>query len=210
MTSMIEVRFNKWKAELVGRVRAEGMAEGVEYQRTLLCRQAERKFGAETAAELARRLVGRGRSRRAGAGRRSDHRLRHRGGLAGSSRRARLIQRPRGTPAPVQARARAPLGLKEPSAGEREGAPSQEEPSAGEREGAPLARRALSRGARGGTPRKKSPQPGSARGHPSQEEPSAGEREGAPLARRALSRGARGGTPRKKSLQPGSARGHPS
>lgn len=58
MTSMIEVRFNEWKRELVGRVRAEGMAEGVEGQRTLLCRQAERKFGGETAAELARRLVG--------------------------------------------------------------------------------------------------------------------------------------------------------
>ena len=74
MTSMIEARFNEWKAELVGRVRAEGMVEGraegmvegraegvaagVERQRTLLCRQAERKFGAETAAELARRLVG--------------------------------------------------------------------------------------------------------------------------------------------------------
>lgn len=54
MTSMIEVRFNKWKAELVGRVRAEG----VEGQRTLLCRQAERKFGAETAAQLSRRLEG--------------------------------------------------------------------------------------------------------------------------------------------------------
>ena len=82
MTSMIEVRFNEWKAELVGRVRAEGMVEGraegmvegraegmvegraegvaagVERQRTVLCRQAERKFGAETAAELARRLAG--------------------------------------------------------------------------------------------------------------------------------------------------------
>ena len=62
MTSMIETRFNEWKRELVGRVRAEGMIEGraagVERERTLLCRQAERKFGAETAAELARRLVG--------------------------------------------------------------------------------------------------------------------------------------------------------
>ena len=48
-------------------------------------------------------------------------------------------------------------GEREPSAGEREGAPLAREPSAGEREGAPLARR----------------------------EPSAGEREGAPLARRA-------------------------
>ena len=38
--------------------RAEGVAAGVERQRTVLCRQAERKFGAETAAELARRLAG--------------------------------------------------------------------------------------------------------------------------------------------------------
>ena len=69
-------------------------------------------------------------------------------------------------------------GAREPSAGE-----PQERASAGEREGVPLAR--------------ESPQPGSARGHPSQEralsrgarggtprkrEPSAGEREGVPLA----------------------------
>ena len=70
MTSMIEVRFNEWKAEQFGRVRAEGMAEGraegvaegvaegTERQRALLCRQAERKFGRGTAAELARRLAG--------------------------------------------------------------------------------------------------------------------------------------------------------
>ena len=38
--------------------RAEGVAAGVERQRTLLCRQAERKFGAETAAQLSRRLEG--------------------------------------------------------------------------------------------------------------------------------------------------------
>ena len=58
---------------------------------------------------------------------------------------------------------------------------------------------ALSRGARGEAPRKRSPQPGSARGSPSQEEPSAGEREGKPLARGALSRGARGEAPRKRT-----------
>ena len=74
MTSMIEVRFNEWKADLLGRGRAEGIAtgmaegraagvaagvaEGTERQRALLCRQAERKFGSETAAELALRLAG--------------------------------------------------------------------------------------------------------------------------------------------------------
>ena len=130
--------------------------------------------------------------------------------------RARLGTRPthlraRGRAAGLtrHARRRAFRWGRSPQPGSARGHPSQEEPSAGEREGAPLARRAFSRGARGGTPRKKSPQPGSARGHPSQEEPSAGEREGAPLARRALSRGARGGTPRKKSPQGGARGGTP-
>ena len=62
MTSMIEVRFNEWKAEQFGRERTEGMAqgvaEGVERQRAMLYRLAERKFGSNTAAELARRLAG--------------------------------------------------------------------------------------------------------------------------------------------------------
>ncbi len=86
MTSMIEVRFNEWKAEQFERVRAEGVAkgraegmakgraegvaegraegvaegvaEGTERQRAMLCRLAERKFGPDTAAELARRLAG--------------------------------------------------------------------------------------------------------------------------------------------------------
>ena len=62
MTSMIEVRFNEWKADLLGRGRAEGMAEGVaegtERQRTMLCRLAEGKFGPDTATELERRLAG--------------------------------------------------------------------------------------------------------------------------------------------------------
>ena len=46
------------RAEGVAEGRVEGMAQGVEGQRALLCRQAERKFGFETAAELARRLAG--------------------------------------------------------------------------------------------------------------------------------------------------------
>ncbi len=66
MTSMIEVRFNQWKAEQFGRERtegvaqgrAEGVAQGVERQRAMLRRQAERKFGSDTAAELAHRLAG--------------------------------------------------------------------------------------------------------------------------------------------------------
>ena len=66
MTSMIEVRFNEWKADLLGRGRtegvaqgrAEGVAQGVERQRAMLRRQAERKFGSDIAAELARRLAG--------------------------------------------------------------------------------------------------------------------------------------------------------
>ena len=74
MTSMIEVRFNEWKADLLGRGRtegvaqgraegvvqgrAEGVAQGVERQRAMLRRLAERKFGSDTAAELARRLAG--------------------------------------------------------------------------------------------------------------------------------------------------------
>ena len=62
------------------------------------------------------------------------------------------------------------LAPKEPSAGEREGAPlACKEPSAGEREGAPLACKEPSAGEREGAPL-------------ACKEPSAGEREGAPLA----------------------------
>ena len=58
MTSMIEVRFNEWKADLLGRGRAEGVAQGVERQRAMLYHLAEHKFGSDAAVELARRLPG--------------------------------------------------------------------------------------------------------------------------------------------------------
>ena len=60
MTSMIEVRFAAWKEEQFGRVRAEGVAQGrAEGERTMLSRQAARRFGvvagravAEAVAEM--------------------------------------------------------------------------------------------------------------------------------------------------------------
>ena len=46
MTSMIEVRFAAWKEEQFGRARAEGVAQGrAEGERTMLSRQAARRFG---------------------------------------------------------------------------------------------------------------------------------------------------------------------
>ena len=38
--------------------RANGLAQGIEHQRALLCRLAARRFGAETAAPLAALLAG--------------------------------------------------------------------------------------------------------------------------------------------------------
>ena len=79
MTSMIEVRFAAWKEEQFGRARAEGVAqgraegvakgraegaakgraEGLSHERTMLSRQAARRFGvaagravAEAVAEM--------------------------------------------------------------------------------------------------------------------------------------------------------------
>ena len=61
MTSMIEARWTRWQNEQLGRARAEGrtdgVAEGLEHQRTMLRRQAERKFDPATGRELARRLA---------------------------------------------------------------------------------------------------------------------------------------------------------
>ena len=65
MTSIVDVNIAKWRAEHVDRPMAQartegvaqGRAEGVARQRAMLRRLAERKFGADTAAELERRLA---------------------------------------------------------------------------------------------------------------------------------------------------------
>ena len=58
MTSMIEVRFAAWKEEHFGRARAEGVAQGraegvAEGERTMLSRQAARRFGAAAGRAVA-------------------------------------------------------------------------------------------------------------------------------------------------------------
>ena len=53
MTSMIEVRIAAWKEEQFGRVRAEGVAEGLSHQRAMLSRQAARRFGAAASGAVA-------------------------------------------------------------------------------------------------------------------------------------------------------------
>ena len=69
MTSMIEVRFAAWKEEHFGRARAEGVAqghaqgvvqghaqgvaEGLRHERTMLSRQAARRFGAPAGRAVA-------------------------------------------------------------------------------------------------------------------------------------------------------------
>ena len=65
MTSIVDVNIAKWRAEHVDQPIAEaltkgltrGRADGVARQRAMLRRLAERKFGADTAAELERRLA---------------------------------------------------------------------------------------------------------------------------------------------------------
>ena len=62
--------------------RAGDSSGGIEDQRALLHRQAERKFGTATTRELAGRLAGVTDAERLALGGRPDHRLRHRRGVA--------------------------------------------------------------------------------------------------------------------------------
>ena len=51
--STLAERVKEWEADLLER----GLERGIESQRAMLCRQAERNFGARTAHELARHLA---------------------------------------------------------------------------------------------------------------------------------------------------------
>lgn len=51
-------RVKQWEADLLHEGREQGLERGIEDQRALLHRQAERKFGTATARELAGRLAG--------------------------------------------------------------------------------------------------------------------------------------------------------
>ena len=62
MTTLLDARIRDWRDELVAQGIAEGQARGIERgradERALLCRQAGRRFGAETAQRLAGLLEG--------------------------------------------------------------------------------------------------------------------------------------------------------
>ena len=55
--STLAERVKEWEADLLERGIERGIEQGIESQRAMLCRQAERKFGARTAHELARHLA---------------------------------------------------------------------------------------------------------------------------------------------------------
>ena len=55
--STLAERVKEWEAVLLERGIERGIEQGIEDQRAMLCRQAERKFGAQTAHELARHLA---------------------------------------------------------------------------------------------------------------------------------------------------------
>ena len=65
LTSRLDETIEEWRREAVAGVhaegraegRAEGHAEGVARQRAMLCRLAERRFGSDTGADLARLLA---------------------------------------------------------------------------------------------------------------------------------------------------------
>ena len=50
MPTLMDARAMEWEARVMERGREQGIAQG---RRELLCRQAERRFGPETAAQLA-------------------------------------------------------------------------------------------------------------------------------------------------------------
>ena len=50
--TMLAERVEEWTAGWVAEGREQGLKEGIEQERLLLCRQAARKFGAETAPRL--------------------------------------------------------------------------------------------------------------------------------------------------------------
>ncbi len=56
MTRLAE-RMREWDAELLRKGTEQGIEQGIERQRGMLRRQAERKFGPATAAELGRRIA---------------------------------------------------------------------------------------------------------------------------------------------------------
>ena len=62
MTTFLEARAREWEAEWLAQGIEQGIKQGIEQgrasERALLCRQAERRFGSETAGRLSALLAG--------------------------------------------------------------------------------------------------------------------------------------------------------
>ena len=58
MTTFLEARAREWEAEWLAQGIEQGIEQGRADERALLCRQAERRFGSETAGRLSALLAG--------------------------------------------------------------------------------------------------------------------------------------------------------
>ena len=57
MTTFLEARAREWEAEWLAQGIEQGIEQGRAGERALLCRQAERRFGSETAGRLSALLA---------------------------------------------------------------------------------------------------------------------------------------------------------